>query len=100
MEKVETSLGGKNDGQYNPKEEVFRCILTLHSLLENPPGDFPDNFREDIIKGFVGIFSYIRLVMNSPYSLPSSPWEKKTPEIEMKCLVVYMLFFIAFTFQG
>uniref|UniRef100_A0A2N9HF71 Telomere-length maintenance and DNA damage repair domain-containing protein n=1 Tax=Fagus sylvatica TaxID=28930 RepID=A0A2N9HF71_FAGSY len=60
MEKVETSLGGKNDGQYNPKEEVFRCILTLHSLLENPPGDFPDNFREDIIKGFVGIFSYIR----------------------------------------
>ncbi len=100
MEKVETSLGGKNDGQYNPKEEVFRCILTLHSLLENPPGDFPDNFREDIIKGFVGIFSYIRLVMNSPYSLPSSPREKKTPEIEMKCLVVYMLFFIAFTFQG
>ena len=60
MEKVETSLGEKIDGQYNPKEEVFRCILTLQSLLENPPGDFPNTFREDIIKGFVGIFSYIR----------------------------------------
>ena len=78
MEKVETSLGGKNDGQYNPKEEVFRCILTLHSLLENPPGDFPDNFREDIIKGFVGIFSYIRLVMNSPYSPLLPPGKKNT----------------------
>ncbi|KAK9995769.1 hypothetical protein SO802_020455 [Lithocarpus litseifolius] len=60
MEKVETSLGEKIDGQYNPKEEVFRCILTLQSLLENPPGDFPNTFRDDIIKGFVGIFSYIR----------------------------------------
>ncbi|KAL4634029.1 hypothetical protein ACB092_04G167700 [Castanea dentata] len=60
MEKVETSLGEKIDGQYNPKEEVFRCILTLQSLLESPPGDFPNTFRDDIIKGFVGIFSYIR----------------------------------------
>jgi ataxia telangiectasia mutated family protein len=60
MEKVETSLAGKNDNQYNPKEEVFRCIFTLHSLLENPPGDFPDNLREDIIKKFVAIFSFIR----------------------------------------
>ncbi|KAK7852517.1 serine/threonine-protein kinase atm [Quercus suber] len=57
---METSLGEKIDGQYNPKEEVFRCILTLQSLLENPPGDFPHTFRDDIIKGFVGIFSYIR----------------------------------------
>lgn len=60
MEKVETSLGGKNDIQYNPKEEVFRCILTLQSLLENPPGDFTNDLREAIIKGFVGIFSFIR----------------------------------------
>lgn len=65
MEKVETSLHGKTDSQYNPKEEVFRCILALHSLLENPPVDFTDNLREDIIKGFVGIFSFIRQVMNS-----------------------------------
>ncbi|XP_043704321.1 serine/threonine-protein kinase ATM isoform X2 [Telopea speciosissima] len=59
MSKVETSLSGKNSIP-NPKEEVFRCILTLHSLLENPPGDFTDNLREDIVKGFVQIFSHVR----------------------------------------
>ncbi|KAK2967174.1 hypothetical protein RJ640_005218, partial [Escallonia rubra] len=58
--KVETSLSVDNSGQLNPKEEVFRCILTLHALLENPPGDFPDNLREDIVKGFAGIFSCVR----------------------------------------
>ncbi|XP_010243049.1 PREDICTED: serine/threonine-protein kinase ATM isoform X1 [Nelumbo nucifera] len=55
--KVETSL---NSVQSYPKEEVFRYILTLHSLLENPPGDFTDDLREDIVKGFVGIFSHVR----------------------------------------
>jgi len=60
MEKVETSLQEKSDGQINPREEVFRCIMTLHSLLENPPGDFPDTLQDDIVKGFIGIFSYIR----------------------------------------
>ncbi|XP_058091812.1 serine/threonine-protein kinase ATM isoform X2 [Magnolia sinica] len=57
---VQMAMGGKNSIQSNTKEEVFRCILTLHSLLENPPGDFPDNLREDLIKGFVGIFSHVR----------------------------------------
>ncbi|KAA8540817.1 hypothetical protein F0562_024780 [Nyssa sinensis] len=57
MTKVETSLSGNSSSQSNPKEEVFRCILTL---LENPPGDFPDTLREDIVKGFVGIFSFLR----------------------------------------
>ncbi|XVF09293.1 hypothetical protein REPUB_Repub07fG0080200 [Reevesia pubescens] len=60
MEKVETTLTEKNNTQYSQKEEIFRSILTLHSLLENPPGDFPNNLREDIVKGFVKIFSYIR----------------------------------------
>ncbi|KAJ7956242.1 Serine/threonine-protein kinase ATM [Quillaja saponaria] len=60
MERAEASLNGKKIGQNTPKEEVFRCILTLHSLLENPPGDYPDNLREDIIKGLVGISSFIR----------------------------------------
>lgn len=60
MEKVESSLGGKNDNQHNPREEIFRCILTLQSLLENPPGDLPNSLREDIVKGFVGIFTHIR----------------------------------------
>lgn len=67
MEKVESSLGGKNDNQYNPREEIFRCILTLQSILENPPGDFPNSLREDIVKGFVGIFSHIRLVITCYY---------------------------------
>lgn len=53
-------MSGKNDNQYTPKEEVFRCILTLQSLLENPPGDFTSDLREVIVKGFVAIFSFIR----------------------------------------
>lgn len=61
MEKVETSLSTENIGQLNPKEEVFRHTLTLQSLLENPPGDISDELREDMIKGFVGIFSHVRL---------------------------------------
>ncbi|XP_024025510.1 serine/threonine-protein kinase ATM [Morus notabilis] len=60
MDKVESSLDGRNDNSCNPREEVFRCILTLQSLLENPPGDFLNNLRENIVKGFVGIFSYVR----------------------------------------
>ncbi|XP_071734165.1 serine/threonine-protein kinase ATM [Rutidosis leptorrhynchoides] len=58
--KVETSINERIGGQSNPKEEVFRCILTLHSLLDSPPGDFPDDLREGITKGFVDIFSYLR----------------------------------------
>lgn len=58
MEKVETSLSGHNKS--NLKEEVFRCILLLQCMLESPPGDFPDDIREDIIDGFVRIFSFIR----------------------------------------
>ena len=60
MGKVETSLSERNFGQSNPKEEVFRCILTLHSLLDSPPGDFPDDLREGITQGFIGIFSNLR----------------------------------------
>ncbi|XP_019197259.1 PREDICTED: serine/threonine-protein kinase ATM isoform X3 [Ipomoea nil] len=60
MEKVQTSLSAKLDGQLNPKDEIFRCILTLHSLLENPPGDFPDDLREHIIVGFTVFFTHIR----------------------------------------
>lgn len=66
MGKVETSFSEKSNSQYNPKEEVFRCVLTLHSLLENPPGDFPDNLREDVVKGFIGIFSFLRYNVYAP----------------------------------
>ncbi|XP_061953335.1 serine/threonine-protein kinase ATM isoform X2 [Populus nigra] len=60
IEKVVTSLDGNDSSQGNLKEEVFRCILTLHSLFENPPGDFPVDVREDIVKGLVQIFSFVR----------------------------------------
>lgn len=64
MEKVETTLTEKSNTQCSQKEEIFRSILTLQALLENPPGDFPDNLREDIVKGFVKIFSYIRYTVD------------------------------------
>ncbi|KAI3512910.1 hypothetical protein L1887_20232 [Cichorium endivia] len=60
MGKVEISLSERITGQSNIKEEVFRCILTLHSLLDSPPGDFPDDLREGITKGFIEIFSNLR----------------------------------------
>ncbi|XP_044477149.1 serine/threonine-protein kinase ATM isoform X3 [Mangifera indica] len=60
MEKVESNLEEKNNSQYSQKEEVFRCILTLQSLLENAPGDFPETLREGIVKGFIRIFSFLR----------------------------------------
>ncbi|KAK7317181.1 hypothetical protein RJT34_01188 [Clitoria ternatea] len=60
IEKVEASLDGKNISHCTSKEEVFRNILTLHSLLKYPPGDYPDNVRKDIVMGFVRICSFIR----------------------------------------
>ncbi|GAB2269840.1 hypothetical protein Dimus_004758 [Dionaea muscipula] len=60
MEKVKSSFVEKNYCHANLKEEVFRCILTLHSLLENPPGGFPDSLRVDVVKGFIDIFAYVR----------------------------------------
>ncbi|XP_076932541.1 serine/threonine-protein kinase ATM-like isoform X2 [Bidens hawaiensis] len=60
MGKVEISLSELSYGQSNPKEEVFRLILTLHSLLDSPPGDFSDDLREGITKGFIEIFSTLR----------------------------------------
>nr|XP_012571741.1 serine/threonine-protein kinase ATM isoform X3 [Cicer arietinum] len=60
IEKVEACLNGKNISNFTSKEEVFRNILTLHSLLDYPPGDYPDNLRDDIVKGFVRICSFVR----------------------------------------
>ena len=60
MEKIETSLSEPNSRQSNPKEEVFRCILMLQSLLDSPLGDFPDDLREGVTKSFIEIFSNLR----------------------------------------
>ncbi|CAA7402290.1 unnamed protein product [Spirodela intermedia] len=60
MKKIGALLMGESKIHSSTKEEAFRCILTLHALLENPPGDFPDNIRADAVKGFVEILSQIR----------------------------------------
>ncbi|KAL0302663.1 UNVERIFIED_CONTAM: Serine/threonine-protein kinase ATM [Sesamum calycinum] len=35
-------------------------IFQSDHFLKTPPGDIPDELREDMIKGFVGIFSHVR----------------------------------------
>uniref|UniRef100_A0A0E0FF14 Serine/threonine-protein kinase ATM n=1 Tax=Oryza nivara TaxID=4536 RepID=A0A0E0FF14_ORYNI len=47
MKKVATGFDEKISNQASSKEESFRCTLTLHVLLENPPGDYPDIMREE-----------------------------------------------------
>ena len=54
---METGLDLENNC---PKEEIFCYILTLQSLLENPPGDFPEDVRGCIVKGFVSVCSLVR----------------------------------------
>ncbi|KAK7323237.1 hypothetical protein VNO77_26702 [Canavalia gladiata] len=46
IDKVESSLNGKNISHCTSKEEIFHYILTLHSLLKYSPGDYPDNLLE------------------------------------------------------
>ncbi|KFK34114.1 hypothetical protein AALP_AA5G103600 [Arabis alpina] len=60
IERAEAGFCEKNSGQHSQKEEAFRYILTLQSLLENPPGDFPDDLREEIVNGLIHIFSSVR----------------------------------------
>lgn len=60
MERAEAAFSEKKSGQHSQKEEAFRYILTLQSLLENPPGDFPDDLREEIVNGLIHIFPSIR----------------------------------------
>lgn len=64
--KLEVAMGEEGGIQSSTKDDVFRYTVTLHSLLENPPGDFPENLREDLIKGFAGIFCHVRYTVNSP----------------------------------
>lgn len=61
LERAEAGFWEKNSGQHSQKEEAFRCILTLQSLLENPPGDFSDDIRKEIVNGLIHIFSSARL---------------------------------------
>ncbi|CAI0398621.1 unnamed protein product, partial [Linum tenue] len=78
LESVETTLSEQNDSHCVPREEVFRCVLTLHSLLENPPADLGEDVRVEIAKGFVQIFSCVRE-------------ESKISRKLMECVNVYLL---------
>ncbi|KAJ3694312.1 hypothetical protein LUZ60_009792 [Juncus effusus] len=60
MNKIISGIQMKSNVQAISKEDLFRSILTLHVLLENPPGDFPDNIRSDVITGFCEIFTHVR----------------------------------------
>jgi hypothetical protein len=60
MNKVATGFDAKCSNQVTSKDESFRCALTLHVLLENPPADYPGTLREEIINGFCVIFPHIR----------------------------------------
>lgn len=60
MERAEAGFCEKTSAQNSQKEEAFRYILTLQSLLENPPGDFPEDLREEIVNCLIHIFSSVR----------------------------------------
>ncbi|KMZ61739.1 hypothetical protein ZOSMA_4G00230 [Zostera marina] len=78
MKNVELAMDKKGQFLFNGKEDVFRNVLTLHVLLENSPGDFPDNLRGDVVKGFIGIFSNMRE-------------EGKVSRNLMECINTYLL---------
>ncbi|KAF7141858.1 hypothetical protein RHSIM_Rhsim06G0125200 [Rhododendron simsii] len=82
IEKVQTNLTVKNSTQSNPKEDVSRCILTLHSLLENPPGDFPNFLPEALTCG----------VVSNPFAyLFVSRDEGKLSRKLIECVITYLL---------
>ncbi|BBN18785.1 serine-protein kinase ATM [Marchantia polymorpha subsp. ruderalis] len=41
------------------KEEAFRNTSSLHSLLQHPPGDFPDVLLVNIVDDFIEIFMHL-----------------------------------------
>jgi hypothetical protein len=63
MKKVASAFDAKFSNQASSKDESFRCTLTLHVLLENPPSDYPDIMREEVLNGFSAIFLHIRQVL-------------------------------------
>ncbi|WVZ71910.1 LOW QUALITY PROTEIN: hypothetical protein U9M48_020441, partial [Paspalum notatum var. saurae] len=60
VKKLATGFDSKFSHQATSKDESFRCTLTLHVLLENPPGDYPGIMREEVLNVFSAIFSHIR----------------------------------------
>ncbi|KAL6847729.1 hypothetical protein ACP4OV_021857 [Aristida adscensionis] len=60
IKKVASGFDANFSNQAGSKDESFRCTSTLHVLLENPPGDYPDVMREEVLNGFSAIFSRMR----------------------------------------
>ncbi|GFP92353.1 serine/threonine-protein kinase atm [Phtheirospermum japonicum] len=86
MEKLETSLITENISQLNPKEEVFRYTLTLQSLLENPPGDIPEELRRDTIE-----VERAMAVSSTDASFPSAVRDEgKVSRKLVECLNTYL----------
>nr|CAB3472554.1 unnamed protein product [Digitaria exilis] len=81
MKKVATVFDAKFSNHASSKDESFRCTLTLHVLLENPPGDYPDIMREDVINGFIAIFSHIRQSLFITYAKVQLKLARAIPEI-------------------
>ncbi|PIA61953.1 hypothetical protein AQUCO_00200149v1 [Aquilegia coerulea] len=83
MDKVESTLRGMND--LSSKEEFFRCILPLQTLLENPPGDFPETIREDVVKGITQISEQIRQYLHM------CPDKGEIPRKFIECINTYLM---------
>ncbi|GJY79775.1 mitochondrial import inner membrane translocase subunit TIM22 [Tanacetum coccineum] len=87
---------------------VFRCILTLQSLLDSPPGDFPDDLREGVTKSFIAIFSNLRdegKVLRKLVECINAYLIRDGPNIggqslEIHDAVYQFLFRISFSFKG
>lgn len=59
LDRVESFLKGQiADSQ----EEAFRAQITLMALIQNPPGDLPEQLREDILDSFCHIFGNLRYI--------------------------------------
>ncbi|XP_074316262.1 serine/threonine-protein kinase ATM [Silene latifolia] len=53
IEKVKVSLSEEHSGKSRYcAEECFKHLMTLHFLLENPPGDFPSKIRKTLVEFF------------------------------------------------
>ncbi|GJN06079.1 hypothetical protein PR202_ga23767 [Eleusine coracana subsp. coracana] len=80
MKKVAIGFDAKSSNQATSKDDSFRCALTLHVLLENPPGDYPNTMREEILDEFCAIFSRIRQAFSAQVILEEGKLTRKLME--------------------
>ncbi|KAH9603108.1 hypothetical protein KSS87_015043, partial [Heliosperma pusillum] len=79
IEKVKVSLSEEHLGKSRYcAEECFKHLMTLHFLLENPPGDFPSKIR----KKLVDFFTDFKLTARDVWRIPRK---------FIECLNAYLL---------